>query len=113
MRYAQGAARCRLDEQQLAALDLALAAGPLAAGWDDQRWTVARVRDVVAGRFKVRLIYGLHCYRGRKDETRAFTWTEYRDLLIATHRQLPGGNRPPAGPRRLSGRRPGRGTTPA
>ena len=33
----------------------------------------------------------LHSYRGRKDETKAFTWTEYRDLLIAAHRQLPGG----------------------
>ena len=36
------AAQCRLDEQQLAALDLALEAGPLAAGWEDQRWTLAR-----------------------------------------------------------------------
>jgi transposase len=47
------AAQCRLDEQQLATLDLALEAGPLAAGWEDQRWTVARVRDLVAGKFKV------------------------------------------------------------
>jgi hypothetical protein len=31
------AARCRLDERQLAALDVALEAGPLAAGWTDQR----------------------------------------------------------------------------
>ena len=30
-----------------------------------------------------RLIYRLHSYRGRKDETKAFTWIEYRDLLIA------------------------------
>ena len=37
------AAQCRLDERQLAALDLALEAGPLAAGWEDQRWTLARV----------------------------------------------------------------------
>src|SRR2546430_7720165 len=29
--------------------------------------------------------------RGRKGETKAFTWTEYRDLLIAAHHQLPGG----------------------
>ncbi len=29
---------------------------------------------------------------GRKGETKAFTWSEYRDLLIAAHRQLPGGN---------------------
>ena len=39
-----------------------------------------------------RLICRLHCYRARKGETRAFTWTEYRDLLIAAHHQLPGGN---------------------
>jgi hypothetical protein len=38
-----------------------------------------------------RLIDRLHCYRGRKGQTRAFTWTEYRDLLTAAHRQLPGG----------------------
>jgi transposase len=47
------AAQCRLDEQQLAALDLALEAGPLAAGWEDQRWTLARVRDLVARKFRV------------------------------------------------------------
>ena len=41
---------------------------------------------------RCRLIYRLHLYRGRKGETKAFTWTEYRDLLIAAHRQLPGGN---------------------
>jgi transposase len=190
------AAQCRLDEQQLTALDVALEAGPLAAGWEDQRWTLARVRDLVARKFGVqytipgiwyllrrrgrtcqlgarrvierddgavevwkketwprikhrggprrldrlrrrmrpvaeaapvgdlgaprdhpgypgprrrhrarlggglacyrpghrsRLIYRLYCYRGRKGETKAFTWIEYRDLLIAAHRQLPGG----------------------
>jgi transposase len=47
------AARCRLDEQQLAALDAALGAGPLAVGWADQRWTLARVRDLVARKFGV------------------------------------------------------------
>jgi transposase-like protein len=41
------AARCRLDEQQLAALD----AGPLAAGWQDQRWTLASIRDLAARKF--------------------------------------------------------------
>jgi hypothetical protein len=39
-----------------------------------------------------RLIYRLRQYRGRKGETKAFTWAEYRDLLIAAHYQLPGGN---------------------
>ena len=47
------AARCWLDEGQLAELDAALEAGPLAAGWNDQRWTLARVRDLVAKRFRV------------------------------------------------------------
>jgi transposase len=47
------AARCRLDEGQLAALDAALEAGPLAAGWTDQRWTLARARDLVARKFGV------------------------------------------------------------
>ena len=47
------AARCRLDEGQLAALDAALAAGPLAAGWADQRWTLARVRDLVTEKLGV------------------------------------------------------------
>ena len=28
---------------------------------------------------------------GAQGETKAFTWTEYRDLLIAARRQLPGG----------------------
>jgi hypothetical protein len=64
---------------------------------------VIRVRGGGTGRVSVaglacyrpghrsRLIYRLHCYRGRKGETKAFTWIEYRDLLIAAHRQLPGG----------------------
>jgi transposase len=47
------AARCRLNEQQLAALDLTLEAGPLAAGWEDQRWTLGRIRDLVARKFQV------------------------------------------------------------
>ena len=45
------AARCLLDEAQLAELERVLEAGPLAAGWTDQRWTLARVRDLVARRF--------------------------------------------------------------
>ena len=64
---------------------------------------VIRVRGGGTGRVSVaglacyrpgdrsRLIYRLHRYRGRKGETKAFTWIEYRDLLIAAHRQLPGG----------------------
>lgn len=47
------AARCRLDEAQQAELEGVLEAGPLAAGFSDQRWTLARVRDLVAGMFGV------------------------------------------------------------
>ena len=47
------AARCLLDEGQLAELEMVLEAGPLAAGWQDQRWTLARVRDLAAAKFKV------------------------------------------------------------
>ena len=47
------AARCLLDEQQLARLESVLEAGPLAAGFGDQRWTLARIRDLVARRFAV------------------------------------------------------------
>ena len=48
------AAPCLLDEQQqLAGLESVLEAGSLAAGFDDQRWTLARVRDLVARRFGV------------------------------------------------------------
>ena len=46
-------ARCRLDDDQLAELDRVLDAGPAAAGWIDQRWTLARVRDLVAAKFKM------------------------------------------------------------
>jgi hypothetical protein len=38
------------------------------------------------------LIYRPHRYRGHKGETKAFTRTKYRDMLIAAHRHLPGGN---------------------
>lgn len=47
------AARCRLGRDQLAELDRVLDAGPSAAGWEDQRWTLARIRDLIAARFRV------------------------------------------------------------
>lgn len=48
------AARCRLDDAQLAELGRLLEAGPLEAGYEDQRWTLARVRDLIASRFRER-----------------------------------------------------------
>jgi transposase len=49
------AARCRLEEAQLAELDRLLGAGPGASGWQDQGWTRVRVRDLIAGPF---LLFG-------------------------------------------------------
>lgn len=46
---------CKLDEQQLARLRAALDAGPAVYGWDkDQRWTLARVAQLVSRLFGVR-----------------------------------------------------------
>src|SRR5271168_3687850 len=41
------ATRCRLGADQLAELDRLLDAGPAASGWEDQRWTLARIRDLI------------------------------------------------------------------
>jgi transposase len=99
------AAQCRLDGQQLAALDVALEAGPLAAGWEDQRWTLARVRDLVAGKFRVQYTIagiwyllqrrGWTCQTGarraiERDDGAVEVWKN-RDLLIAADWQLPDG----------------------
>jgi putative transposase len=49
-----GGNRCKLDECQLGQLRAALKAGPVAYGWEqDQRWTLARVTDLVARLFGV------------------------------------------------------------
>jgi transposase len=47
------ASRCRLDEDQLARLEAELERGPVAHGWADQRWTLARVRELVIRLFGV------------------------------------------------------------
>jgi hypothetical protein len=36
------------------------------------------------------LFYELLVYRRRKGEAKGFSWKDYRDLIIATHRQLAG-----------------------
>jgi transposase len=49
-----GGARCKLSPAQLGELAALLAAGPAVHGWDeDQRWTLARVTELVRGHFKV------------------------------------------------------------
>ncbi len=35
------------------------------------------------------LFYQLHVYRRRKGEAKGFTWSDYRDLILAARRQLP------------------------
>ncbi|MFL1431316.1 MULTISPECIES: winged helix-turn-helix domain-containing protein [unclassified Nocardiopsis] len=47
------ASRCRLTADELALLEQLLEVGPAAHGYPDQRWTLARVRAVVAERFDV------------------------------------------------------------
>ncbi|WP_420712620.1 IS630 family transposase [Streptomyces sp. PsTaAH-124] len=41
----------RLSEKQFAQLEAELAKGPVAHGWEDQRWTLARVKTVIGRRF--------------------------------------------------------------
>ncbi|MFD4552539.1 winged helix-turn-helix domain-containing protein [Streptomyces sp. NPDC058466] len=48
-----GGARCKLDAVQLRVLEAVLDAGPAAAGWSDQCWTLARFAEVVRRRFGV------------------------------------------------------------
>lgn len=50
-----GGSRCRLDEPRLRRLAGALDEGPAAHGFgDDQRWTLARVSDLIARMFHTR-----------------------------------------------------------
>jgi transposase len=41
----------RLSEKQFAQWEAELAKGPAAHGWEDQRWTLARVKTVISRRF--------------------------------------------------------------
>ena len=50
-----GGAQCRLDADQVARLEQELLAGPAAAGYDvDQRWTLARVAELIRRLFGLR-----------------------------------------------------------
>lgn len=49
-----GGARCKLSAHQLRELDALLQAGPAVHGWDeDQRWTLARIAELIHHRFGV------------------------------------------------------------
>nr|SBO97544.1 Mobile element protein [Nonomuraea gerenzanensis] len=41
----------RLGQEQFAQLEAELAKGPTAHGWEDQRWTLARIKTVIGRRF--------------------------------------------------------------
>ncbi|MFF0066389.1 winged helix-turn-helix domain-containing protein [Streptomyces sp. NPDC005279] len=41
----------RLSEAQFAQLEVELAKGPVAHGWEDQRWTLSRIKTVIGRRF--------------------------------------------------------------
>ncbi|SHN34326.1 Winged helix-turn helix [Streptomyces yunnanensis] len=41
----------RLSEKQFALLEAELAKGPAAQSWEDQRWTLARIKTVIGRRF--------------------------------------------------------------
>nr|WP_055521183.1 winged helix-turn-helix domain-containing protein [Streptomyces ossamyceticus] len=51
VRSAGSASLPRLSEAQFAILETELAKGPVAHGWPDQRWTLARVKTVIGRRF--------------------------------------------------------------
>jgi len=49
-----GGARCKLSAGQVGELEAVLDAGPAASGWDeDQRWTLARIAEVIWQHFGV------------------------------------------------------------
>ncbi|SOF02084.1 Transposase [Streptomyces sp. OV198] len=43
----------RLSDAQFAELEKELALGPAAHGWEDQRWSLARIRALIAWRFQI------------------------------------------------------------
>ncbi|MFD0412529.1 winged helix-turn-helix domain-containing protein [Streptomyces sp. NPDC127108] len=49
------AARPKLSEALFAVLEQELAKGPLAHGWQDQTWTLARIKTLIGRRFHKRL----------------------------------------------------------
>ncbi|MEV4569715.1 helix-turn-helix domain-containing protein [Nonomuraea sp. NPDC049419] len=57
-----GGAICKLDDAQLACLEQALDEGPMAYGWPDQCWTLARIAEVIERLFKVGYTVGGVCY---------------------------------------------------
>jgi putative transposase len=87
-----GGSACRLDEQRLDRLAHALEQGPAAYGFDeDQRWTLARVADLIARLFHTRytlrgVSYLLH-RMGFSPQVPAHRATERDEEAIVTWRK--------------------------
>ena len=87
-----GGSACRLDEQRQARLAQALKDGPAAHGFDeDQRWTLARVADLIARLFHTRytlrgVSYLLHRL-GFSPQVPAHRAVERDERAIATWRK--------------------------
>ena len=43
----------KLSDEQFAELEQELALGPAVHGWEDQRWTLARIRELIARKFRL------------------------------------------------------------
>ncbi|MFD8396708.1 transposase [Streptomyces sp. NPDC059680] len=56
-------------------------------GRTSRQLSIAALTCCKAGE-RSRLIYRPRRHRGRRGERRSFAWSDYRDLLIAAHRQL-------------------------
>lgn len=54
LRSAGSPGRARLTDEQFARLEIELERGPLAHGWDDQRWTLDRIAQLIEDLFAVR-----------------------------------------------------------
>jgi transposase len=87
-----GGARCKLSPAQVAELEAVLDAGPAAAGYVDQCWTLARIADQVWRRFGVEYtLAGMCCCTGSAGPSRS----RRAGRLSGTRRRLPGGGRRP------------------
>jgi putative transposase len=85
-----GGSACRLDEARLARLEQALEQGPAAHGFgEDQRWTLARIAELIARLFHVRYTlrgtsYLLHrmVYRAKSRDSayELLFWARFRLL---------------------------------
>ncbi|MFF3543264.1 winged helix-turn-helix domain-containing protein [Streptomyces platensis] len=104
------AGRAKLSDAQFAWLERELERGPLAQGWPDQRWTLARVKMLIGRLFHVsytlegtwrllkRNVWSWQQPARRAierdeeaiDEPKGFGWQDFRGLLIRARNQLGG-----------------------